>query len=288
MKPLGVFLPALLALAPVYACAHAEPAAPVSCSAAAADPAIELSLTQLAACLGDPDPQVRDTYALTTLSERLRAGDVPEEELRTLWTTLTGQFEQPDPDGILYPFTALAMSELARTDRISAWLTPDERDEMVGQAANYLRSVTDYRGFVDGEGWRHGIAHGADWLMQLALNPALTPDQAARILDAVASKAAPREHAFIHGEPARLARPILFVLQSGQATEADWNAFFDHVSSPAPMAEWGEAFDSEAGLNQRHNTQALLTVLRAVLGDVGVPEYAGFKTRLAEAASKVP
>jgi hypothetical protein len=48
--------------------------------------------------------------------------------------------------------------------------------------------VSDYRGFDDKEGWRHGVAHGSDWLMQLALNPALDRGQLDQMLAAIATQ----------------------------------------------------------------------------------------------------
>ena len=40
-----------------------------------------------------------------------------------------------------------------------------------------MKSMLDYRGFVPGAGWRRAVAHGADLLMQLALNPAVERTQ---------------------------------------------------------------------------------------------------------------
>ena len=73
-------------------------------------------------------------------------------------------------DGFAQPFAALALAEVARVDRVAPIFTADERAVLVTAATNYVRSVRDYRGFDDVQGWRHGVAHGADFLMQLVLN----------------------------------------------------------------------------------------------------------------------
>ena len=156
------------------------------------DPAARRTLAMgLVDCLGDRDPALRDGIAYEALTHWLRAGDFDADSLRALQAALRRQLAAPDPDGVRHPFAALVLSEVARTDRVAPWMSAGERDAMLADATRYLSSVRDYRGFEAGIGWRHGVAHGADWLMQLALNPALDAAQLQRILDAVAAQAVP-------------------------------------------------------------------------------------------------
>ena len=144
-------------------------------------------------CLADPDPALRDGLAYEALTTWLRSDALDADTRRALLDTLL-PWIAPDAgpgDGFRAPFAALALSEVARTDRIAAWLDPAARDALVEAAAAYVASVDDYRGFDAAEGWRHGVAHGADLLMQLALNPALVDAQKRRLLDAVARQVAP-------------------------------------------------------------------------------------------------
>ncbi len=48
---------------------------------------------------------------------------------------------------------------------------------MVDAAVAWMKSVQDYRGFEPGAGRRRAVAHGADLLTQLALNPAVERTQ---------------------------------------------------------------------------------------------------------------
>ena len=153
-------------------------------------------------------------------------------------------------------------------------MTQDERVALVEAAAHYLETLRDYRGFDTREGWRHGVAHDADLLMQLALIPALQEPQLQRILAAVASQMPPPvEHFYIYGEPQRLARPLLFVAQRGVLDEAGWTAWF-----AARVATLGSdpavAWRDQAWLARRH---ALMTFLQAVY----VEADAGGDARLA-------
>jgi hypothetical protein len=218
--------------------------------------ALALSLLD---CLASPDPALRDGVAFEAWSTWLRADaiDLPTRQLAL--SRLQSQIAPAatDADGFRQPFAALVLSEIARTDRKQAWLEPQQRAELVEAAARYLESVRDYRGFVGGEGWRHGVAHGSDLLMQLALNPALDKAQLDRILAAVAAQVAPPDHAYVFGEAERLARPALYVAVRGLHSEAEWTAWFAKVAAP-PAAGWPSVFNDAAGLTRRHDLRAFL------------------------------
>lgn len=223
-------------------------------------------------CLGDPDPALRDGLAYEGLSTWLRADALGPATRRTLLQRLQPQIAPgaDDPDGFRAPFAALVLSEVARTDRIAAWMTPKQRKALLAAGTDYLVSVRDYRGFDAAQGWRHGVAHGSDLLMQLALNPALDRAQLDSILAAVATQVAPAgDHAYTYGEPERLARPVIFVLKRGLHDDAAWSRWLQDVVAPAPMPDWSGAFSSQAGLAKRHNTRAFLLALYAGLQEGG-------------------
>lgn len=215
----------------------------------------------LLACLGDPDPALRDGIVYEGLATWLRGNKLDEATRRKLLLELSALVHPSavDAAGFRQAFAALVLSEVARTDRIAAWLTPDERATLVESAARYLESIRDYRGFDAEAGWRHGVAHGADVLMQLTLNPALDKAQLDRVLAAVASQVAPPgEHAYVEGESERLARPVVFAALRGLHSQSEWQAWFQGIVAPAPLKQWSEAYSSRAGLAKHHNVTAFL------------------------------
>jgi hypothetical protein len=217
-------------------------------------------LPTLADCLSSPDPELRDTIGFAGVQAILRGASFPPDELRALRDRLLAILDAPDPHGVARPFAALALSEIARTDRLAAWMRDDERVAMVDRAAAYLSSVDDYRGFDAMAGWRHGVAHGADWAMQLTMNAALEKPQLDRLRDAVASQVAPPSgHAYVFGEPERLARPLLFIAKRGLHDEADWTAWLAALSKT--LDDPARAWKDEAWLAKRHDIAAFLRVL---------------------------
>lgn len=213
-------------------------------------------------CLDSPESELRDGIAYEALSTWMRAQQLSTTTLATLRNRLLPMLDAEDPQGFRRPFATLVLSELARTDRIQPWLDDAGRERLVQAAAGYLEGVRDYRGFTDGEGWRHGVAHGADFILQLALNPAVTPAQLDRLRTAIASQVAPTgEHAYVHGESLRLARPIVFIARRGTHDAAEWQAWLAKLAVPAPLPDWNAAFSSEAGLARRHNMMGFLSML---------------------------
>ncbi|HUJ24369.1 MAG TPA: DUF2785 domain-containing protein [Myxococcales bacterium] len=185
-------------------------------------------------CLADPDPEIRDELAFDIVQRWLRSGAVPDETVRAVGERLLPRLTAPDPQGFARPFAALALSEVVRVDRIKPFLTAAERERMVEGACAFEKGVRDYRGFDEKEGWRHGVAHGADWLLQLALNPEVGKPQLDRMLDAIASQIAPAGHFYVFGEGQRLARATYFIASRGLHTRDEWAAW---LARAAPASE---------------------------------------------------
>lgn len=242
-------------------------------------------------CLPNADPQLRDGLAFEAWTTWLRQGQLDastrQQALGRLLPALAPT--AADADGFRKPFSALVLSEIARSDRKSPWMTPQQRAALLEAGALYLESVRDYRGFDPGQGWRHGVAHGSDLMMQLALNSALDRTQLDRILRAVAAQVAPAsEHFYVYGEPERLARPVLYAALRGLHSESDWQAWFAALSTPAGAASWGEAVRTQSGLARRHNTRAFLLAIYVEVAESKEPALIAMIPGLKAALAAVP
>lgn len=210
----------------------------------------------LVACVASPDPAVRDGIAFEGLQHWMRSGTLSNETLLVIADDLQARLTAPEGPGFERPFAALVLSEVARTDRVAPWMTAERRASLLDAGIAYLTSVRDYRGFDAREGWRHGVAHASDLMLQLALNPALGKPELTRIRDAIATQVAPEEHFYIYGESERLATPLLYIAQRNVFSEAEWTQYF------AQFPTAGEnMFASQAGLARRHNVNAFLQLI---------------------------
>ena len=212
----------------------------------------------ITACLGSPDPTLRDGIAYEALTHMLRAKQLDSSAMRALLAELSAMLGEPDPVGVRQSFAALALSEVARADRIEAYLTKDELAKLLVEAQHWFINIKDFRGFSESEGWRHAVAHGSDLLMQLALNPRVDNEGLTLIVSAVGVQVAPKGHFYINGEGERLARPILFAAGRGVMSEKEWSGWLMKLATPADP---DKVFASEEGLAWRHNVMGFLQAL---------------------------
>ena len=216
-------------------------------------------------CLQDPDPGIRDEIAFEALQSWMRAGKLGTPTVHTIRSTLLARMRTLDAIGFAQPFAALVLAEVARIDRIKPFLSAAERSELARAASAYLAGLRDYRGFDAKEGWRHGVAHTADLMMQLALNPALEKADQLAMLDAIAAQVqAPGPTVFPHfyqyGEGERLVAPVFYLARRDTVTLPEWEAFFARMKAKDSRA-------TQAGLAQRHNLKGFLYPLHVNLSE---------------------
>jgi hypothetical protein len=221
-------------------------------------------------CLASPDPELRDEVAFDAIAHWARAKALTPATLQSIRTTLLPRLlPDADPSGFAQPFAALTLAEVARADRVQPFLSDDERAELVKGATTYVTTLADYRGFDASEGWRHGVAHGADLLLQLSLNLALDRAQLDAILAAVAGQVMPASgHFYIYGEGERLMAPVFYIGRRGALSSAEWSDWFARLVARRPSA----ARPTQASLAANHDLAAFLLPLYASIRESGTPE----------------
>ncbi len=223
--------------------------------------ALALALTD---CLADPNPVFRDDLAYKGFYALLRNRQLSEATMLALADNLQARLGGAEGDGFERPFAALILSEVARADRVQPFLASQRRAQLLDASLTWFANVRDYRGFDDQVGWRHSIAHGADLMLQLSLNPAFGKGELTRIRDAIATQISPANHFYIYGEGQRLANPIIYIATRGVFTEAEWTAWLSQVASPAPLASWNDAFAHNSDLARVHDVSQFMQALYLV------------------------
>jgi hypothetical protein len=220
-------------------------------------------------CLSDPDPALRDGVAFDALQNWMRTGRLDDVTLRSLRLKLLALLAAPpDAAGFTQPFAALVLAEVARVDRQRGHLSDEERAALVTQGTRWLAEWRDARAYDEQEGWRHGVAHGADLMLQLALNKRLQRAQADALLAAVASQVMPKgSGAWRHGETDRLAAPVFYLAQGPLLATADWDRWFTELAARRPRTPV-----SSATLAQKHNLGIFLNSLYVAVQEAGTLE----------------
>ena len=155
--------------------------------------------------------------------------------------------DQPDPAGVQRPFAALVLAEVARFDRVEQFMTDRQLQQLVDGSTRYLQSIRDYRGFDEREGWRHGVAHASDLMLQLAVNPRTSKAQLDQMLAAIATQVAPAgEHYYIYGEGDRLAQAVFYIAKRKLHTADEWRQVVRAGRGARAAGELGRCVDVAA------------------------------------------
>lgn len=212
--------------------------------------ALALALTS---CLGDPDPAVRDDLVTDALTHLLRGQLLTDTTMLALMRDLEAKLDASDPQGFLRPFAALNLSEVVRADRVKPFMTVSQREGVMMASINYMLRITDYRGFDPHDGYRHGVAHGADLMLQLAMNPGIDTKGLSQIRAALSVQAGTSATSYVTGEGERLARALLMIAKRKVFSEADWTDWGTRLAGPAALKTWDKWWLSAPALARRHN-----------------------------------
>lgn len=217
---------------------------------------------ELVACLGSPDPELRDQIGYELFTYWLRQEKLSDETRSHLLVELSaGMSDQSSARGLSRSFSALILAELMRSDAINPFMNDDQRQALLNKAAIALAAESDFRGLDANIGWVHPVAHMADLLWRFALDPQTDKEQAARILDAVRSKVGPTSVSYAFNEGDRLARVVTTLITNGLVDTKSMAAWISQFEQPQSMEKWSEAFQSPEGMAELHNTKQFLRSL---------------------------
>lgn len=174
---------------------------------------------ELTRMLGSPDADVREGTAYPTLRTWVERG-VYDDLLTGLGDGMAagltvGLGEQGTDSVFRRSFSVLVLAEVIARDTarelVPAGTVLRWGDQVVGW---YLRE-RDLRGWVDGKGWAHAGAHGADAIGALARSRHLGVHELTVLLDVVADRVAEGDDVLVARETDRMAAAVMAVLGRG-------------------------------------------------------------------------
>lgn len=188
-------------------------------------------VTELCGMLTSPDPRIRDETALPVLDAWVSRG-VCDWLLADLGDRLCAMLHDDEVFGRAFAVLAVGMC----VDRDSAIAILDETRirTWAREVTDWLHRETDARGYVDGSGWAHAFAHGADAIGALARSPRLDEKDLAWLLDETAAIIRrPSDPAWWHGEPDRWSLAIREVLTRDLLPPDAWHSWIDALAAPS-------------------------------------------------------
>ncbi|MGX2997027.1 DUF2785 domain-containing protein [Streptomyces sp. JNUCC 64] len=209
-------------------------------------------VAELAECLGDPDPEVRDGYPYVVLETWIERGVIDGDRLIRLGDTMAARLTDARTEA--RAFAPLVLDMIVSRGAV--------RREWLDAFARWYPAESDPRGYDARLGWLHAVAHGADLLGALGRHPGIDP---VGVLDIAAARlTVPTDHLYAEREDERLARGIALTLTHPGLGEDASVGWLDGVAAALRSVPRGPtpAYVSNA-----------LRTLRAlyVLVDLGVP-----------------
>jgi len=222
---------------------------------------------ELLSWLGSTDAELRDEFAYRILAAWIERDQFEPDQLRDLASLMLDNLQvglgQRDGDSVfLRSYSTLVLMEIVAYDNFHPFLRQDEVAHLLNAVLDYLRQECDLRGWVEGPGWAHAVAHTADLLMMLARNLHVGTSELMQLLDGVADRLLqPCGVVFLQHEDERLAYAVLNVLRRelvGQDFLDRWLARFTH---PAGRDSWRLVYTMDGESAARVNVTSFLRSL---------------------------
>ena len=173
---------------------------------------------ELTTMLGSVDPVERDEFAYPILATWISEG-VYDDLLAGLGdgmaAGLTRGLGETGTDSVFRrSFSALVLAECVERDNTASLLPSIKILDWGDRVTGWLVRERDVRGFVEGKGWAHAVAHGADALGVLAESRSFGLNELTVLLDVIGDRVLlPTPLPLTSGEPDRLARATMRILR---------------------------------------------------------------------------
>lgn len=169
--------------------------------------------------IGDIDSELRDDLILSNLCIWINEGILSRDEVyKLLMITL-------DEEHLLKGLGSIGDSVFSRTfscEIVAAIIYRHRKEKFISQQdihkafntlLKFYNEDKDVRGYIEGKGWAHGAAHGADVLDEFARCEEFGYVELKKILDAIYKKVNANHYGYIHFEDERMITAVKAVLE---------------------------------------------------------------------------
>jgi Protein of unknown function (DUF2785) len=200
--------------------------------------------------LGSTDPELRDQIAYETFANFLQRDYFSLDEIEIYIANLLANLDigigETDSDSVfLRSFSVLFLAEIIHNDNKTPLLKGPVIQTILEKGLWYLASEKDLRGYVEGKGWAHALAHTADLLLVLGRNLHTGESDHSLLLLGMSEKLLQSTTwVFVYGEDDRLSRAALEVLRRGTLSVTFVRRWMDSFLKPDD-GSWKGAWKKE-------------------------------------------
>lgn len=204
--------------------------------------ALETLFAAMLTHIGTTDPQLRDTliyigFTKLFAQDHIERGRYPAILAKACSERfLLYRLGEAEGDSVFRrSFSVLLADVILEQHNIAGKTLPLPALQDAYQAVlRYFCTENDLRGYVEGKGWAHACAHGADALCSLVQAGHTTAQEQQAVLEAIYHKVNTNSTTFINEEEERMGNVVVAVLEAdvlGEAGVAEW---LEGFAAPSP------------------------------------------------------
>lgn len=198
------------------------------------DALIESMLDQI----GSIDSELRDTLIYNSFGKLILQDYLTVKQMEHITETcLRNLFQdigEKESDSVFTrSFSTLIIVLILKKDKEKRFLSEDILRRIFLESIRYLQIEADIRGFVEGKGWAHSIAHGADLLTEAISHLKYNINQSFECLETIKLclfKDSTTELPFVDEEEERLIFAVESLYEQG-VTESELQSWLINISS---------------------------------------------------------
>lgn len=196
--------------------------------------------------IGDIDSELRDDLILCILSKWIIDGVLPTSVVYELLMIALDEHHLLNGLGEISDtvfsrtFSAEIVAAIIYKHRQEKFLSEIDIKKVLNTVLKFYNEDKDVRGFVEGKGWAHGAAHGADVLDELARCQEVGYEELKEILYSIYKKVNVNHYGYIHFEDERMITPVKAILERKIIPEkevGDWISNFNKIDKTGTYPE---------------------------------------------------
>ena len=142
--------------------------------------------------IGSVDAELRDNLIYSTFCDLIIENKLsPNQMKEILFKCLSENFlfqgigEKGTDSVFTRSFSSLVIALIVGKDKTERFLDKQSLEDIYEKTILYLKEEKDVRGYVEGKGWAHSVAHGADLLATVVSHPSFSVIRAEECLQTV-------------------------------------------------------------------------------------------------------
>jgi hypothetical protein len=188
--------------------------------------------------IGVVDPVLRDELIYMVLANWIMDDQYNKDELKQILNICLDEDHlyfklgsKEDDTVFTRTFSALIAAVLFHKDNEDDFLNTQEFQNAASKVFNYYSEEKDLRGYIEGKGWAHSAAHGADILAEIGKSKKAQKRQLMKLLQAIIDKAQIADHIYYNAEDERMATAVKNTMKNINLDDESINKWFRDITN---------------------------------------------------------